>query len=156
PKNKVNTDSEKLLAISPEFVARVEQSSLSDILTFNYDLVQKGYFAPKLWGIWSRFPYLHNGSVPNLYQLMIRPEERSKIFSMYRAGDKHRFDEKNIGLTLFTKNEYAKMLRKAKKGDRDIYFIEREGQSNVGHFIKGFEKFTKEDRLALVEYLKTL
>lgn len=157
PNHVVKTDDEKLKAISPEFVKLVETGSLADLLEFNYENLQKGYFAPKLWGIWSRFPYLHNASVPTLYQLMIKPEKRSPIFSMYEAGDAHRFDKKNVGLTLFDKKEYPKALRKAKKGDRDIYYIKREGQSNSGHyFSKRFDPLSHEDKMAIIEYLKTL
>lgn len=156
PQHIVQTDEEKLKAISPEFVSTVEKSSVSDLLTFNYDQIQKGYFAPKLWGIWSRFPYLHNGSVPNLYQLMIPANERAEIFSMYLAGEKERFDEKHGGLTLFKASDYNKNLAKAKKGDRNIYYIKREGQSNQGHYFKSFDKLTKNDKLAIIEYLKTL
>lgn len=157
PKEIVKTDEEKLKAISPEFVRLVETGSLSDLLEFNQDKVQKGYFAPKLWGIWSRFPYLHNGSVPNLYEMMITPEERSPIFLMQDAGEEYRFNKQKVGLTAFTKSEFPRMLRKAKRGDRDIYFVEREGQSNLGHYFpKSFGSLNHEDRLDLIEYLKTL
>ena len=74
---------------------------------------------------------------------------------MYQAGEKKRFDEKKMGLTLFTQREYKKMLNKAKKGDRDIYYTQREGQSNQGHYFKSFDSFTDEDRYALIEYLKS-
>jgi len=157
PKHIVKTDEEKLKAISPEFIRLVETGSLGDILTFNHEKVQKGYFAPKLWGVWSRFPYMHNASIPSLYQVMIKPELRSPIFSMYEAGEEYRFDKENIGLTLFSEKEHDRMLRKAKRGDRDIYYIKREGQSNQGHyFSKYFDKLNHNDRLALIEYLKTL
>ncbi|TNF28497.1 MAG: c-type cytochrome [Deltaproteobacteria bacterium] len=157
PKHVVKTDEEKLNAISPEFVRLVETSSLGDILGIKHENVQKGYFAPKLWGIWSRFPYMHNASIPSLYQVMIKPEKRSIIFSMYEAGEEYRFDKENVGLTLFEKNEYKTKLIKAKKGDRDIYYIEREGQSNQGHYFEDkFGSLSHQDRLDIIEYLKTL
>lgn len=157
PKHVVKTDEEKLKAISPEFVRLVETSSLGDILGFKQENIQKGYFAPKLWGIWSRFPYMHNASIPNLYQVMIKPEKRSPIFSMYEAGEAHRFDKTNVGLTLFSEGEFNKMMKKAKKGNRDIYYIEREGQSNQGHYFEDkFSHLSHQDRLDIIEYLKTL
>ena len=69
---------------------------------------------------------------------------------MYQAGEEKRFDQKNIGLTLFNQSEYKKMLSKAQKGDRDIYFTQREGQSNKGHYFKSFDSFTNADRYALI------
>ena len=156
PQKVVKTDHEKLKAISPEFVRLVETGSLGDILTFNHDKIQKGYFAPKLWGVWSRFPYMHNASIPSLYQVMLPPEKRSSIFSMLEAGEEHRFDKVHVGLTLFEKRELPRMLRRAKRGDRDIYFIQREGQSNKGHYFDSFTKLSHQERLAIVEYLKTL
>ena len=156
-KEKVGTDTEKLRAISEEFVGLVRTSSLNDLLKFNEDKIQKGYFAPKLWGIWSRFPYLHNGSVPTIYHVMVPPEKRPVIFSMKDAGEKYRFNETLNGLTLFDKNEYIKNLKRAKNGDRDIYYVKREGLSNAGHyFSKYFDKFDDQDRLDIVEFLKTL
>lgn len=156
-KEIVKTDEEKLKAISPEFVSLVETSSLSDILSFKYENVQKGYFAPKLWGIWSRFPYMHNGSIPTLYEVLLPPAERSEIFSMEDAGEEYRFDKTQVGLTRFSPQEITRKLRSAKRGNRDIYYIKREGQSNQGHYFeKSFSKLTHQDRMDLIEYLKTL
>ena len=157
PKHIVKTDEEKLKAISPEFIKLVETGSLRDILEFKEENIQKGYFAPKLWGVWSRFPYMHNGSIPSLYEVLLPPSERSAIFSMTDAGEEYRFDKERVGLTLFNKNEYKRKEREAKRGSREIYWIKREGQSNQGHYFeKSFSKLTHSDRLALIEYLKTL
>jgi endo-cleaving rubber dioxygenase len=38
-----------------------------------------GYLAPPLYGIWASAPYLHNGSVPNLWELL-KPSERKRIW----------------------------------------------------------------------------
>lgn len=38
-----------------------------------------GYLAPPLYGTWASAPYLHNGSVPNLWELL-KPEERNPIW----------------------------------------------------------------------------
>lgn len=44
-----------------------------------------GYVANELTGLWLRGPYLHNGSVPTLRDLLARPEDRPKQF--YRGYD---------------------------------------------------------------------
>ena len=44
-----------------------------------------GYVAVPLDGIWLRAPYLHNGSVASLHDLLEPPEQRQKVF--YRGYD---------------------------------------------------------------------
>lgn len=152
----VKTDREKINIVTPEFVDLVKTGSLGDILSFEEDNIQKGYFAPKLWGVWARFPYTHNGSVPTLYHMMVPQDERPEIFSMKNAGEAERYDEVNGGLTLYKANEFSRAMKDAKKGDRDIYYVKREGLSNEGHYFESFKAFTHEDRMAIVEYLKSL
>src|SRR3954462_1419381 len=52
-----------------------------------------GYATQPLDGIWLRSPYLHNGSVPTLRDLLEAPENRPKTF--YRGYDV--FDRENVG-----------------------------------------------------------
>lgn len=157
PIHVVQTDRDKLNAINEDFIEVVEKSSLGDILKFEQENVGKGYFAPKLWGIWARFPYMHNASVPTLYHMLVKPQERPKIFSMKDAGEEYRFNRAFGGLTLFSDSEKPRALRRAKRGARDIYYVKREGLSNIGHYFpRRFDKLTHTDRLALVEYLKAL
>ena len=40
------------------------------------------YAARPLYGIWAAAPYLHNGSVPTLYDLLLPPERRPKTFAL--------------------------------------------------------------------------
>jgi len=44
-------------------------------------------------GIWMRAPYLHNGSVPSLWELLQVPDKRTKTF--YRGSNV--YDPKNVG-----------------------------------------------------------
>jgi mono/diheme cytochrome c family protein len=41
---------------------------------------QTGYVAPRLTGLWLRGPYLHNGSVPTVRDLLLPVDERPKVF----------------------------------------------------------------------------
>jgi hypothetical protein len=52
-----------------------------------------GYPARHLGGVWATAPYLHNGSVPNLYELLKPAHLRSKIFFV---GSRE-YDSKNLG-----------------------------------------------------------
>jgi hypothetical protein len=60
---------------------------------WSYDL---GYLARPLDGIWATPPYLHNGSVPNLYQLLSPVKERSKCFYV----DNREYDPIRVGFAL--------------------------------------------------------
>ncbi len=148
----IKTDGDRLSGMD-EFLRIVEKSSVSDILKLNYRK-EKGYIAPQLWGIWSRFPYLHNGSVPTLYHLLVKPESRPQVFSMYQAGEKYRFDQRNMGLTL--PRNLSRATRKAKRGNRNYYYTKRIGHSNQGHYFSFMKKYSEQERYDLLEYLKTL
>jgi hypothetical protein len=155
--SKVETDSDRANAVDPELRRLIQKSTGADLLLMNPEK-EKGYLAPKLWGIWSRFPYLHNGSVPTIYHLMIKPKSRPQFFSMKKAGEKHRFDQNKLGLTLPVKNtkQFIKMQKKALNNYRSIYHIKRDGHSNSGHYFKFMDDFSEQDRMDIIEYLKTL
>jgi hypothetical protein len=98
-------------------------------------------------GTWAIPPYLHNNSVPNLYELLIPAKERSKKFFVGAE-----FDPVKVGVD--TSEKPGKFLF-----DTSLY-----GNSNSGH---SFESgplgrgvigplLTEEERWALVEYLKSI
>ena len=157
PIHKVKTDAERMLGFDEKLEQLVSKGSLGDLLYFNRKNIGKGYFAPKLWGIWSRFPYMHNASIPSLYQIFIQPEQRDHIFYMQDAGEEKRFDKKHVGLKRYQPGvDYQRALKKAVRGDRDIYYTKRVGQSNQGHYFSWMQDWSEEDRLDLIEFLKTL
>ncbi|MBP9709017.1 MAG: hypothetical protein KBD78_15380, partial [Oligoflexales bacterium] len=51
---------------------------------------QQGYVPPPLIGIWARWPYMHNNSIPNLCVLLTRTAKRPKKFYMGEALDRDR------------------------------------------------------------------
>jgi hypothetical protein len=93
------------------------------------------YFAPTLNGVWARSPYLHNGSVRTMDQLLTRPSDRAKTF---HRGSKT-FDEEEMGFT-----------------DEGSYVFDTAGtgNSNAGH--EYGTDLSAEDKRDLIEYLKTL
>jgi hypothetical protein len=99
-------------------------------------------------GVWATPPYLHNGSVPNLYELLSPVAERSTVFYL---GNKE-FDPVHLGLD-------TSPLKGASE-----FRVDLPGNSNAGHeFNDGPKgngvigrKLTKEERLQIIEYLKTL
>lgn len=102
------------------------------------------YKARPLNGIWTGGPFLHNGSVPNLYELLLPAEQRSKSFYI-GSWD---FDPVKVG--------YVDEERPG-----SFYFdTTLKGNSNAGHeYGTGYDDLpvlTDDDRWALVEYMKTL
>ena len=100
-----------------------------------------GYVSVLLDGIWLRGPYLHNGSVPTLRDLLKRPEERPAVF--YRGYDL--LDPVNVGFV-------AQGAAAEQTGFR--YDTRVPGNGNQGH-LYGTE-LTEEQKQALLEYLKSL
>ena len=98
------------------------------------------YKARPLDGIWATAPYLHNGSVPNLYELLLPASKRSKEFWVGSSE----FDPKLVGFR--TENAPG-----TTKFDTTL-----PGNSNAGHDMYGNNDFTEEQRLELLEYLKSL
>jgi len=100
-----------------------------------------GYIAAFLDGIWLRAPYLHNGSVPSLRDLLKPAAERPKVF--YRGYDV--YDPVNVGFV--TQGAEAERV-----GTR--YDVTERSNGNQGHeYGVGLPAAEKD---ALVEYLKTL
>lgn len=100
-----------------------------------------GYVAVPLNGVWLRAPYLHNGSVPSLQELLEPPERRRTLF--YRGYDL--YDPVRVGFV-----SDGPIAERA--GTR--YDTERPGNGNGGHLYG--TTLPVSDRLALIEYLKTL
>ena len=103
------------------------------------DLV--GYHIPFLDGLWLRAPYLHNGSVPTLRDLLEPATNRPKVF--WRGYDV--YDQVKVGFITDT----PEAQRVGTQFD-----TASKGSSNQGHeFGTGLSGSEKD---ALVEYLKTL
>lgn len=108
----------------------------------------EGYVAPPLDGIWASAPYLHNGSVPTLRQLLF-PEERAQVWR--RGGDV--YDQANVGLEVESLAEIPKAAIEPRER-REYFDASAFGKSNQGHTFPA--KLSAEDRELLLEYLKTL
>ena len=99
------------------------------------------YLARPLNGIWATSPYLHNGSVPTLYDLL-HPEQRPAKF---KAGLRE-FDSAKIG--------YESDLSAA-GANTWVFDTTQPGNSNIGHSGEAFGTTLPEDqKAALLEYLK--
>lgn len=102
-------------------------------------------------GVWSTGPFLHNGSVPTIYELLSPASERSKSFYVSREFDPIKLGiNTSVGLV----NDF-------------LFDTSLPGNSNSGHsFEKNYNGSPKngivgralspEERFAIIEYLKSI
>lgn len=98
-------------------------------------------------GVWATGPFLHNGSVPNIYELLSPAADRTKKFYVTRE-----FDPIKLGIS------------STKSGAADYLFdTSLVGNSNAGHSFESGSgsgiigpEFTPTERFALIEYLKSI
>lgn len=100
------------------------------------------YESRVLQGIWAAAPYLHNGSVPTLAELLKPASERASAFKIGPV-----YDTENVGLAA-TQTKFAYTLTTTDCSDRNS------GNSRCGHEFG--TALSAEEKRALLEYLKTL
>jgi hypothetical protein len=103
-----------------------------------------GYANAPLDGVWLRAPYLHNGSVPTLRDLLEPAASRPKLF--YRGNDV--YDARRMGFVADTPELNGRRFF--------AYDTSLPGNSNAGHEGERYgTALEPQDKDALVEYLKT-
>lgn len=102
----------------------------------------KGYVAPPLDGIWATAPYLHNGSVPTIDDLL---NSNSRPAYWKRDLSNYDFDEAKLGWNYETTD---------KGNGKNTYDTSIPGYGNMGHYFG--DDLEKKERKAVIEYLKTL
>lgn len=110
---------------------------------FVFDAYRKtnGYANVPIDGIWARAPYLHNGSVPDLWSLLQPPDKRPAVFNRGCTL----YDPKNVGFTC----SGAPADWQPFKFDAAI-----PGNGNQGHLYG--TTLADQDKWNLIEYLKTI
>ena len=106
--------------------------------------------APPLDGIWATAPYLHNGSVPTVADLLNsydRPAQWARYSAVAKTptGAADEYDHERLGW---------KVKRDKAAGGKYEYDPSKPGYGNGGHTYG--DHLTDEERAAVVEYLKTL
>ena len=100
-------------------------------------------------GVWALAPYLHNGSIPNLFQLLSPREERENVFYVGHSE----YDPRHVGFV------------SQKIDETDFMFMTSiPGNSNAGHEFRDGPRtngvigpaLSSQERWDLIEYLKTL
>ncbi len=108
------------------------------------------YRARSLNGIWATAPYLHNGSVPSLYDLLL-PAKRESDMDGGRC-EKYRPHSFIVGAREF---DPVKVGFRSEGYDGFKFKTDIRGNRNRGHEY-GACKMTDPERWQLIEYLKTL
>lgn len=142
PIQEIGTDPHRLNSYTYETLSNQNTLYAGYPWRFSHFRKTNGYANMPLDGIWLRAPYLHNGSVPTLRDLLETPDKRPKEF--YRGYDV--FDQKNVGFVSDVSEENGKNYFK--------FDTAVPGNSNSGH-LYGTE-LSPEDKDALVEYMKKL
>lgn len=100
------------------------------------------YPAKPLQGVWATAPYLHNGSVPTLYHLLLPADQRPKTFLV---GQKD-YDPELVGFEIDPEKITDDSIKPFE------FDTSQSGNLNTGHEFG--TKLSDDDRMALVEYLK--
>ncbi len=143
PIDEINTDRYRLDSYSRDLASNQWTLGSEQWWRFQHFRKTNGYSNMPLDGIWARAPYLHNGSVPNLRELLKKPEERRIIF--YRGDDA--YDPENVGF---------RSDRAASSDGRKFFKYDTRlpGNSNSGHDYG--TDLPDEQIEALIEYMKNL
>ena len=140
PIAEIGTDRHRLDSFSPALVARFHEI---DDPPFQFDAYRKtqGYSNLPIDGAWARAPYLHNGSVPTLWDLLQSPERRPRVFHRgYNVYDAERMGYVTSG------------PEAERTGFR--YDVDAPGNGNQGHTY-GTE-LGDEQKRDILEFLKTI
>jgi mono/diheme cytochrome c family protein len=157
PLDVIGTDSNRFTGISAKWGEHYNQSWFAQKEKVNDGIAYpaqatKGYQAPPLDGIWATAPYLHNGSVPTLYNLL-NSKTRPMIFTRSYRTDEAAYDKEKIGWRVQILTEGASPALPHLE-QRKTYDTRQPGRSNGGHTFG--DDLTDAERWAVIEYLKTL
>ena len=136
----VGTDRHRLDSFTQELVDKQGEGT-GNLPKFSHFKKTNGYANQPLDGVWLRAPYLHNGSVPTLEDLLSPPAQRPDRF--YRGVDI--YDWERVGF--ISRGSTAKRIG-------FLYDTEEPGNGNGGHTYG--TDLSADDKRALIEYMKTL
>jgi Cytochrome c len=147
----IGTDPVRAMAGSERLVAHYNSTWLGADYPVDTDGTI-GYQAPPLDGIWATAPYLHNGSVPSL-ALLLKSSDRPGRFTRPPSTDFAHYDPVNVG---WKYEAVASPLAPPPPPHqaRFVFDSANYGLGNGGHTFG--DKLSDDERIDLIEYLKTL
>lgn len=123
---------------------------------FTFTAHPGSYVPPPLAGIWARWPYMHNNSIPNLDELLKPAAERQPYYFVGPADNLATdYDAAAAGFPVGPKTPSAWRIAGR------LFDARRAGLRNTGHdegifATGGTSDLTPEDKAALIAFLKTL
>jgi hypothetical protein len=142
PIEEIKTDPARLNSYTYE--TNSNQNTLFAGTPYRFTKFRKtnGYANHPLDGLWLRAPYLHNGSVPTVRDLLEPADRRPPTF--YRGNDL--IDAQKLG--------FVSDVASDKQGQYFLYDTKLPGNSNSGHDYG--TDLAASEKEAIVEYLKTM
>ena len=137
----VNTDPYRLNSYTYIFCVNQAQLYPESRYRFTHFSKTDGYANQPLDGIWARAPYLHNGSVPTLLDLLTDPTNRPKQFT--RGYDV--YDQQRVGFVSDTPEA---------RSAGTLYDTSIPGNGNGGHLWG--TRLPDDQKRDLIEFMKTL
>lgn len=150
PIDKIGTDRRRFDGITKKFGDYYAKSWFNE----DFPICQTaGYQAPPLDGIWATAPYLHNGSAPTVYHVL-NSKVRPKLFTRSYRTDLDAYDAVKLGWRIDVLTRKPNPGKPSRIEYRKIYDTSQPGRGNGGHTFG--DKLSDEERMAVIEYLKTL
>jgi len=151
PLDRIGTDPDRWASYTANFSAAQNMLYAGYPWRFTHFSKTGGYANQPLDGIWARSPYLHNGSVPTLRDLLepsaCQAGKPCRPAKWYRGSDI--LDTAKVG---YQSDGYGYDLKDLFQYDTSI-----SGNSNKGHEGKAYgTDLFRGDKDAIVEYMKTL
>jgi len=145
PLEQIGTDPYRLHSFTPELALNLGTPYAGTDYRFRSFRKTFGYANAPMDGLWLRAPYLHNGSVPTIWDLLQPADKRPKSF--WRGND--RYDPLKLGFVDDVPEENGQRFF--------LYDTAVKGNSNQGHEGERYgTELADEYKWALIEYLKTL
>jgi hypothetical protein len=157
PLEEIGTDRTRLDGISGKFIAYYNQTWFArerpGWLGNEYRArISEGYQAPPLDGIWATAPYFHNGSVPTVHDVL-NSKARPTIYTRSFRTDQEAYDPVKLGWKVKVLDRGADPKLPVFER-RKVYDTTLPGRGNGGHTFG--DHLSEDERMAVIEYLKTL
>jgi mono/diheme cytochrome c family protein len=148
--DEIGTDRRRYDGITKKFGAYYAQTWFGHDYT---PLESDGYQAPPLDGIWATAPYLHNGCAPTVWHVL-NSKARPKVFTRSYRTDLDAYDPNKLGWKFEGLSEAPDPKKVTPLELRKVYDTSQPGRGNTGHTFG--DRLTEPQRMAVIEYLKTL
>jgi hypothetical protein len=150
PIDEIGTDRRRFDGITAKFGAYYSKSWFAHEFAA---LESEGYQAPPLDGIWATAPYLHNGCAPTVWHVL-NSKARPKVFKRSYRTELEDYDSRRLGWKMEVLSSAPDPKAVAPLELRKVYDTAQSGRSNTGHTYG--DSLTEVERMAVIEYLKTL